>query len=78
MRVGFRALSDKVAETIADELKRICEGIASAHNVKVEIKTSNTTPYPTTVNHPKETEIAIEAMRAIAGAETASLTISSR
>jgi hippurate hydrolase len=67
MRVGFRTLSDKVAETIATELKRICDGIAAAHNVGVTLKPSDTTPYPTTVNHPQETDIAVAAMRAVAG-----------
>jgi hippurate hydrolase len=69
MRVGFRTLSDEVAGIIATELKRICEGVAAAHNMTVVLKPSDTTPYPTTVNHPKETDIAVEAMRAVAGAE---------
>jgi hippurate hydrolase len=68
MRVGFRTLSDAVAELIKAELQRICEGVAAAHNMKVELKPSDTKPYPTTVNHPKETDIAVEAMRAVAGA----------
>ena len=69
MRVGFRTLSDEVAGIIAAELKRICEGVAAANNMTVTLKPSDTTPYPTTVNHPNETDIAVEAMRAVAGAE---------
>ena len=67
MRVGFRSLSDAVAEKIEAEIHRICQGVAAAHGMTVEVSRSPTKPYPTTVNHPKETDIAIEAMRAVAG-----------
>ena len=67
MRVGFRTLSDATAEKIEAELKRICEGVAAAHGVKVEVKPAPGKAYPTTVNHPAETDIAIEAMRAVVG-----------
>ena len=42
MRMGFRALSDAVAEQIVVELKRICEGVAAAHKMTVELKPSPT------------------------------------
>ncbi len=69
MRGTFRTLSDATADLIKREIARICAGVAAAHDMKVEVKPSSTTPYPTTVNHPKETDIAVAAMRAVAGAE---------
>jgi len=69
MRVGFRTLSDAVAEKIEAEIRRICAGVAAAHDMTVEVRPSPTKPYPTTVNHPKETDIAVAAMRAVAGAD---------
>jgi amidohydrolase len=67
MRMCFRALSDAVAEQIVVELKRICEGVAAAHKMTVELKPSPTKAYPVTFNHPAETDLAIEAMRAVVG-----------
>jgi hippurate hydrolase len=67
MRVGFRSLSDAVAEKIEAEIRRICAGVAAAHGMTVEVLRAPTKAYPTTVNHPRETEIALEAMRAVAG-----------
>ncbi len=54
MRMGFRALSDKVAEQIEAEMRRICDGVAAAHAMRVEcIKAPDPIkPYPVTVNHP--------------------------
>jgi hippurate hydrolase len=69
MRGTVRTLSDETAEQIKREIRRICEGIAAANDMTVEIKPSPTPPYPTTVNHPKETDIAVAAMRAVAGAD---------
>jgi amidohydrolase len=71
MRVGFRTLSDDVAEQIERELRRICAGVAAAHDMSVEVLRAGAPikPYPATINHPKETDIAIEAMRAVAGYE---------
>ena len=69
MRVGFRTLSDAVAAKIEAEIRRICAGVAAAHDMTVEVRPSPTKPYPTTVNHPKETDIAVAAMRAVAGAD---------
>jgi hippurate hydrolase len=69
MKVGFRSLSDDVAAQIEAEIRRICARVAAAHGMKAEIHKAPTRAYPTTVNHPKETDIAVEAMRAVAGAE---------
>jgi len=69
MRVGFRAFSDAVAEQIETELRRICAGVAAAHGISVEVLRAPAPikPYPATINHPQETDIAVEAMRAVAG-----------
>jgi len=69
MRGTFRTLSDETADKIKLEIRRICDGVAAAHDMTVEIKPSPTLPYPTTVNHPKETDIAVAALKAVAGAE---------
>jgi hippurate hydrolase len=69
MRVGFRAFSDAVAEQIETELRRICAGVAVAHGISVEVLRAPAPikPYPATINHPQETDIAVAAMRAVAG-----------
>jgi hippurate hydrolase len=71
MKLGFRTLSDAVAEKIEAEIWRICSGVAAAHGMTVEVTRPDDVgkPYPTTVNHPKETDVAVEAMRAVAGAD---------
>ncbi len=69
MRVGFRAFSDAVAEKIETELKRICAGVATANAMEVELIPSELPPYPPTINHDAETDVALAAMRAVAGAE---------
>jgi hippurate hydrolase len=69
MKIGFRTLSDAVAEKIEAEIRRICAGVTAAHNMTVEIGRAPGQAYPTTVNHPKETDIAVAAMRAVAGAD---------
>ena len=69
MRVGYRTFSERVAEQIEAELKRICSGIAAGNGMKVEVIPSPLAPYPPTINHDAETDIAIEAMRAAAGPE---------
>jgi len=71
MRVGFRTLSDAVAVQIEKEIRRICAGVAAAHDMSVEVGRAGAPikPYPATINHPEETDIAVEAMRAVAGYE---------
>jgi hippurate hydrolase len=69
MRANMRTLSDAVADTIKAEIARICAGVAAAHNMTVKIVPSDSAPYPATINHPRETDIAVAAMRAVAGAE---------
>jgi len=70
MRAGFRAFSEEVAKLIEAELRRICAGVGAAHGMEVVIsRPDGSPPYPPTVNHPAETEIALGAMRAVAGPE---------
>ena len=67
MRVGFRAFSESVAEQIERELRRICAGVAVAHGITVAVSRPDLIAYPPTINHPAETEIALAAMRDVAG-----------
>ena len=68
MRVGFRTFSETVAEEIETELRRICAGVAAAHGITVAVSLPDQiVPYPPTINHPAETEIALAAMRGVAG-----------
>jgi hippurate hydrolase len=67
LKCGFRAFSPKVAETIESELRRICASTAEAFKCRVTVSRPDITPYPPTVNHPQETDIALKAMRAVAG-----------
>ncbi len=69
MRLTIRTFSDAVAETIERELRHICTHVGEAMGVSVDMVQRAGIPYPTTVNHPKETDIALEAMRAVAGAD---------
>jgi amidohydrolase len=67
MKCGFRAFTPAVAQKIEDELRRICEKTAEAFGTKVTLRPKPHMPYPPTVNHDAETDIALGAMRAVAG-----------
>ncbi len=67
MKCNIRCFSDAVGKTIETELRRICAETAAALGVSATVETGTGIPYPPTVNHPKETELALEAMRAVAG-----------
>lgn len=67
MKCGFRCFSETVAAAIEQELWRICEKTGEALGVTVTVARPPLKPYPPTVNHPDETEIALGAMRAVAG-----------
>ncbi|MEX3314438.1 M20 aminoacylase family protein [Sulfitobacter sp. PS-8MA] len=69
MRCNFRSFSETVSARIEAELRRICSNTAAAHGCSVQIDRPPMTPYPPTVNHPAETQLAIEAMTAVAGAD---------
>jgi hippurate hydrolase len=69
LKCGFRAFSAKVAATIEEELRRICASTAEAFKCKVTVSRPPITPYPATINAHAETEIALKAMRTVAGVE---------
>jgi amidohydrolase len=61
----IRTLTDEIRTWTQAEVRRIAEGIASAHGA--DAKVSIHPGYPVTVNHPVQTEAALEAARIIAG-----------
>jgi len=67
MKCGFRAFTPAVAQKIEDELRRICEKTAEAFGATVTLRPKPHMPYPPTVNHDAETDIALSAMRAVVG-----------
>ncbi len=69
MKCNIRCFSDAVGKAIETELRRICGETAAALGVRATVETGTGVPYPPTVNHPAETEIALEAMRAVAGTD---------
>ncbi len=69
MKCNIRSFSDDVSKTVEAELERICAAIAQALGVTARLDHRPETPYPPTVNHPAETELALSAMRAVAGPE---------
>jgi amidohydrolase len=71
MKCNIRSFSETVANTVETELRRICATTAEALGVKARVERPDKTPYPPTVNHPAETELALAAMRAVAGPEGA-------
>jgi hippurate hydrolase len=69
MRGTIRTFSEAVSKSIEAELKRICERTAEALGATASVQRPPLTPYPATVNHHDETEIALGAMRAVSGSE---------
>ncbi len=69
MRCNVRCFSDAVGRTIETELRRISADTAAALGARAVIETGGGLPYPPLVNHPAETELALAAMRAVAGPE---------
>ena len=67
MKGTIRTFSDAVSKSIEAELARICEKTAEAFGTKARLHRPPKLPYPATVNHPAETEVALGAMRAVAG-----------
>ncbi len=54
-------------QLVQDSIERIAKGVAAAHGVMVEVDYRR--GYPPTVNSDKETEIAVEVARQVAGAD---------
>jgi hippurate hydrolase len=69
MKCNVRCFSDAVGRTIETELRRISADTAAALGARAVIETGGGLPYPPLVNHPAETELALAAMRAVAGPE---------
>ena len=69
MKCNIRTFSESVSRTIQVDLERICVSAAAALGVTARLDRRADAPYPPTVNHPAETELALEAMRAVAGSE---------
>jgi len=69
MKCNIRTFSESVSKTIEEELRRICAATAEALGVEARLDPRAGTPYPPTINHPAETELALAAMRAVAGPE---------
>ena len=67
MKGTIRTFSEAVSKSIEAELARICEKTAEAFGTKARLHRPPKLPYPATVNHPAETELALGAMRAVAG-----------
>jgi amidohydrolase len=67
MKCNIRSFSETVANTVETELRRICATTAEALGVEARVERPDKIPYPPTVNHPAETELALAAMRAVAG-----------
>ncbi|MBV8105439.1 MAG: amidohydrolase [Hyphomicrobiales bacterium] len=67
MKGTVRTFSVAVSKSIEVELKRICERTAEAFGTNARLHRPPKLPYPATVNHPAETELALDAMRAVAG-----------
>ena len=70
LKANFRAFTEETADIIETELRRICAGIAEGHGLRIVAEVPDgAVPYPPTVNHPRETALAIASMRAVAGAD---------
>ncbi|WP_033296050.1 M20 metallopeptidase family protein [Amycolatopsis jejuensis] len=66
-----RSFDPEVRERIRAEVIRVCEGIAMAHGVEVEI--SYEAEYPVTVNHDDGHEFVVDTVREVFGEERFSL-----
>jgi hippurate hydrolase len=62
-----RTFSDAVQASIAEGLRRIAEGIATAHGVQAHLTYERR--YRATVNHPEQAEAALAAMERTVGAD---------
>ena len=69
MKCNTRCFSDAVGARLETELRRVCEDTAAALGMRASVDIADGLPYPPTVNHPAETDIALAAMRAVAGPE---------
>ncbi len=62
-----RTFSTGVLDLIQRRMEEIASGVAAAFNASVDFKFKRN--YPPLINHPEQTAFAVEAMRAVVGAE---------
>jgi amidohydrolase len=62
-----RTFSQDVAERVAEQAVRVCEGVAAAHGLTAEVRYEN--EYPATVNRAEEADFVAETVRELFGAE---------
>jgi amidohydrolase len=62
-----RTFSYEVLDLIQRRMEEIAAGVAAAFNASVDFSFKRN--YPPLINHPEQTAFAVEAMRAVAGAE---------
>ena len=63
----IRTFSAKAKARIAEQAVRVCEGIAAAHSLDVEVTYSD--EYPLTVNHAADYDFAAATVREVFGEE---------
>jgi len=69
LKCNIRCFKEAVGKSIETELRRISAETAAALGARATVEAGDGVPYPPTVNHPAETELALAAMRAAAGRE---------
>jgi len=62
-----RTFSTRVLDLIDSRMREIAEGIAASFNASVDFTFKRN--YPPLINHPEQTAFAVEAMRAVVGAD---------
>jgi len=62
-----RTFSTRVLDLIDTRMREIAEGIAASFNASVDFTFKRN--YPPLINHPEQTAFAVEAMRAVVGAD---------
>ena len=67
LRANTRCYSEVVGQLMEAELTRLCSEIGQAFGVDARLSRKPGTPYPPTINHPAESELALSVMRSIVG-----------
>ena len=67
LRANTRCYSEFVGQLMEAELTRLCSEIGQAFGVDARLSRKPGTPYPPTINHPAESELALSVMRSIVG-----------
>jgi hippurate hydrolase len=67
LRGTTRVFRPEVQEQIEAGIRRICAGIDATYGTKCAVRYERR--YPPTINHPRETAIAAEAMAKVVGSE---------